>query len=101
MDYGKALRTCRAIRGWDQEAVAKRAGLSTSYVSLIETGKRFPSPAAVKKLAKGLLVPESLFALLGTDFSSLPLGEGRTYDQLARSLLALLSEVERSRGKRS
>src|ERR1700687_699564 len=94
MDFGKALRTCRAIKGWDQETVAERAELSKSYVSLIESGRRTPSVGAVKKLARGLGIPEDLLVLLATDLSSLPIREGKTYDQLARSLLLLLAEAD-------
>lgn len=93
MDYGRALRTCRAIRGWPQELVAEKASISTSYVSLIESGKRLPAPASVGKLAKALNVPEALFSLLASDLSKLPLASGKTFDQLARSLLSLLVEV--------
>ena len=92
MDYGRALRTCRAMRGWEQERVAKQAGLSKSYISLIESGRRTPSVFAIRKLARSLMVPEALLHLLASDLSSVPLAEGRTYDQLARSLLALLAE---------
>ena len=97
MDFGRAIRTCRAIRGWQQEDVAKRAGLSAAYVSLIEAGRRTPSSAALRKLAKALLVPESLVVLLASDLSALPISEGKTYDRLARSLLQLLSEATRDK----
>ena len=93
MDYGRALRTCRAIRGWQQEDVAEHAGLSASYVSLIEAGKREPSPTAVSKLARGLGVPEPLLTLLASDLSALPKGDARTLDHLGRSLLGLLVEA--------
>lgn len=93
MDYGRALRTCRAIRGWSQELVAEKAHLSTSYVSLIESGKRVPAPVSVGKLASALNVPESLFSLLASDLSTLPLASGKTFDQLGQSLLSLLVEV--------
>ncbi len=99
MDYSRALRTCRAIRGWQQEEVAERAGLSASYVSLIEAGKREPSPTAVRKLARGLNVPEPLLTLLASDLSGLPRTEAKTFDQLGRSLLFLLADVAATQEK--
>lgn len=93
MDYGRAVRTCRAIRGWQQEDVARRSGLSASYVSLVEAGKRAPSSAAVGKLAKGLDVPEALLVLLATDVSRLPNADSTLFDDLGRSLLGLLVEA--------
>jgi len=93
MDYGRAIRTCRALRGWQQERVAERAGLSKSYVSLIEAGLREPSHSALKRLSSALMVPESLLVLLASDLRGLPLADSRTYDQVARSLLSLLVEA--------
>jgi len=93
MDYGRALRTCRAIRGWQQEDVAEHAGLSASYVSLIEAGKREPSPTAVSKLARGLRVPEALLTLLASDHSTVSKRDAQTFDLLGRSLLGLLVEA--------
>lgn len=100
MDYGKALRTCRAIRGWDQERVAELSSLSKSYVSLIESGQRTPSARAVKKLSTGLRIPEGLFVLLATDLSSLQGAQGKSFDQLARSLLQLLVAVDAEKSLR-
>ena len=92
MDYSRALRTCRAMRGWKQEDVAEKAGLSTPYISLIEAGRRTPSPTAVSKLARGLGVPEALLTLLAMDFASLPARDVRAYEKLGESLLELLVE---------
>ena len=93
MNYGKALRVCRALRGLRQDEVAKQAKLSTSYVSLIEAGRRVPSATAVAKLARGLRVPAPLLTLLAMDPNSLPEKEGKAFEQLGRTMLALLVEV--------
>jgi transcriptional regulator with XRE-family HTH domain len=54
MDYGKAVRVARAISGIQQKELADRAGLNSSYVSLIEMGKRKPSLKAVRALSSAL-----------------------------------------------
>lgn len=71
MDYGKAVRLARTARGLSQKGLAARSGLNTSYVSLIETGKRVPGPRAIGKLSKALGVPGYLLALLGADAKDL------------------------------
>jgi transcriptional regulator with XRE-family HTH domain len=93
MDYSRALRVCRALRGWRQDEVAEYAKLSTSYVSLIEAGRRIPSLTAVAKLARALRIPEPLFTLLAMDVKSLPRSEAKAFDDLGRSLLSLLVEA--------
>jgi transcriptional regulator with XRE-family HTH domain len=100
MDFGKALRICRALRGLQQDEVAKRANLSTSYVSLIESGRRTPSIHAIRKLSAALRIPESLFSLLATDLSHLPMADAKTTEQLARSLLILFAEASSETDRR-
>jgi transcriptional regulator with XRE-family HTH domain len=50
------IRELRDERGWNQTALAYRAGMSVSQISLIESGKRNPSAASLKNLADALEV---------------------------------------------
>lgn len=50
MHIGKTLRKARSARGWTQQSLARRLGISTSYLGLIEQGKRVPSDALVQKM---------------------------------------------------
>lgn len=51
--------------GFSQEELAHRAGLSTSYVSLLESRKRQPTLTVLCRLAKelGLSLPEASQAI--------------------------------------
>jgi transcriptional regulator with XRE-family HTH domain len=52
------LKQRRATRGWTQVEVAKRAGVTKFYISLLESGtRRNPSLPVRKRLAKALGVP--------------------------------------------
>lgn len=59
---GEALRTWRRQRGYSLQEVARRAGLSASYLSEIENGKKQPSVKTLEALATALNV--SLDSLL-------------------------------------
>ena len=60
---GSRLRDLRAVRGWTQEELARRAGLSKSYLSRIEDGDRQPSLASLLSLSQAFDVPlAALFA---------------------------------------
>jgi transcriptional regulator with XRE-family HTH domain len=59
--FGSVIRRRRAEVGLGQEALADRAGLHRTHVSLLERGKRMPSLEVVRKLA----------AALGTTMASL------------------------------
>lgn len=52
--FGASLREIRLARGWTQEHLADAAGLTTTYVGLVERGVQVPSLTVVLKLARGL-----------------------------------------------
>lgn len=71
MDYGRAVRIARAARGMSQKQLADVAGLTASYLSLIESGKRKPSSKMWEQIARHLHVPLYLMSLLAADSTDL------------------------------
>src|SRR5687768_14904467 len=65
--FGKLIRRRRGLKGLGQEALADRAGLHRTHVSLLERGKRMPTLEVVRKLAAGL---ETTMADLITELES-------------------------------
>lgn len=62
MQLGKAIRYGRIKRDMTLKQLAEKAGVSTSYLSLLERGKRDPNMMTVALIAKALDVP--LFLLI-------------------------------------
>ncbi|MBX9795392.1 helix-turn-helix domain-containing protein [Sphingomonas sp.] len=54
MSFGATLARLRRRRGWSQEALALRAGLSQRHISFLETGRARPGQASLGKLAAAL-----------------------------------------------
>lgn len=54
MTFGAALARLRRDRGWSQEALALRAGLSQRHISFLETGRAQPGDRALRKLVAAL-----------------------------------------------
>ena len=52
--FGSLVRRRRHAAGLGQEALADKAGLHRTHVSLLERGKRMPSLQVIKKLADAL-----------------------------------------------
>jgi transcriptional regulator with XRE-family HTH domain len=90
VDYGKALRIARAASGIQQQELAQRAGLTPSYVSLVEMGKRNPSIGAINKLSRALEVPPHLLTLLATEPEDTDLVDAKELESLGESLVRLL-----------
>ncbi|MCA0133966.1 helix-turn-helix domain-containing protein [Pseudosulfitobacter pseudonitzschiae] len=59
------LKKLRKERGWTAEVLAAKAGTSKSYISEIETGKKFPSGRLLKRFAEELGV--SVYDLIDND----------------------------------
>ena len=53
------LIRCRKARGLTQEQLSERAGISLSFLSMMEIGQRHPNVDMVFKLARGLGITAS------------------------------------------
>jgi transcriptional regulator with XRE-family HTH domain len=91
MNLGRSIKLCRTNRGLSQEDLAKKVGLSPSYISLIEKGDRDPAVSTVEKLATALGVPMSLLTFLAADPADLRGVPEEVRDKLAGIAFKLLN----------
>lgn len=98
---GKLIRALRLQRGWSLTALAQRAGLSVSFLSDVETGRKIPTITSLERICAGFgmtpaeclrlaELPPHLARLLGAARSLEP----EQADQLA-AFLASLSAPKR------
>lgn len=92
MNLGKAIQTCRLKRGLSQEALAKRADCSISYLSMLENSKRDPTLSTVERIAAALNVPIEILFFLGAEKGELAGINRDLAGQLALTALELLDE---------
>ena len=52
--FSKKLREKRRKYGLTQEKLAEKAGISTHYLALLETGRNFPTSETLERLAAAL-----------------------------------------------
>ncbi len=64
MNLGKAIRLCRTQKDMSLEELSAKADISTSYLSLLERGKRDPNFSTLQNIAIGLNVPVSILVFL-------------------------------------
>ncbi|MBZ5645433.1 MAG: helix-turn-helix domain-containing protein [Acidobacteriia bacterium] len=72
MKLGTAIKLIRTSSGLKQKEIATRLGVTSNYISLVESGNREPSVSLLKKMASVFGVPVGLFFLWedGEDASS-------------------------------
>ncbi len=67
MNIGKAIKLCRTQRSLNQNELSSLAGISPSYLSMLERGKRDPNLSTVQQIADGLNIPVSILVFLAAD----------------------------------
>lgn len=72
------------------DELAERAGLSQSYLSMIESGKREPTLSSIEKVAKALGVPTPILLFLAAEKGEL---EGLDAETIRRLSAAVLDVV--------
>ena len=92
MNLGKSIHTCRVKRGLSQAELARRAGCSVSYLSMLENSKRDPTMSTVQSIASGLGVPVEILFFLGAERGELAGIDKELAGQLSLTALELLDE---------
>ncbi len=65
MDIFEGIKLARTEQGLTQRELALKAGISVSYLSLIERGKRNPNISTLIKIANALRTSFLMLAFLG------------------------------------
>lgn len=53
LSLGRRIAEARRAKGLTQAEVARRAGLTTRYISMVETGRRNPTFLVLNDIARG------------------------------------------------
>ena len=91
MNIGQAIQLARSKRKLSQAALAKRAGISVSYLSLLERGRRDPPLSTIQQIAAALVMPVEILFFLGAEEGELGQLNRDLAGQLAITALELLN----------
>jgi transcriptional regulator with XRE-family HTH domain len=97
MNVGHAIKFCRQQKKLSIPALAARAGLSASYISLLERNGRDPPLSTIEKISRSLEMPLSLLMFVGTSQGELDSIPAEITEKLAAATLRLLSAVSDER----
>ena len=67
VNIGKAVKLCRNQKGFTKTKLAELSGLSLSYFTLLEQGKRDPSISTVERISDALGIPAFILIFLATE----------------------------------
>ncbi|WP_198972459.1 helix-turn-helix domain-containing protein [Xylophilus sp. ASV27] len=91
MNIGQAIQLARSKRKLSQAALATRAGISVSYLSLLERGRRDPPLSTIQRIAAALVMPVEILFFLGAEEGELGQLNRDLAGQLAITALELLN----------
>ena len=92
MNIGHAIHMCRTRRQLSQQQLAKLAGCSVSYLSMLENSKRDPTLSTINKIAEALRVPVEIIFFLGSKQGELAGIDQDLAGRLAITAMNLLNE---------
>lgn len=90
MDIGHALKVCRSAKKFSLEELAGRSGLSQSYLSMIESGKREPTLTSVQKISAAMGIPVTIVLFLASDDEELRGLDAETKSRLSDAVLEVM-----------
>lgn len=101
MEYGKAIKVARSVAGLTQRELAAKVGITPSYLSLIEAGRRSPTLPTVERIARCIGLPVHLLFLLAAEPDQLKKASKQDIAAVANTLLHLLMDLQRQKPRRS
>lgn len=90
MNIGYAIKFCRQQRRFSLRELARLSGLSTSYLSLLERGKRKPTLETLEKVCRYLGIPVSVLVFVGSNPEELSGVSPEIHEKLSAATLKLL-----------
>ena len=90
MNIGRALNLCRSAKQVSLAELALLTGLSPSYISMIESGKRIPTLLSIEKLSTALSVPTPIILFIAAEKNELEGLDEETTNRLSSAVLAVL-----------
>jgi transcriptional regulator with XRE-family HTH domain len=99
MNIGKAIKLCRTQKNMKQAGLANLAGISVSYLSLLEQGKRDPNISTVQNIAKALNIPFSLLIFLAAEKDDIEGINPELAEKLSHTALQLMKAAQNESAK--
>lgn len=92
MDIGRAVKRMRKKRGISQEELAKKLNRTTTTLSLIENGRKFPTTNRIKEICDGLGVKPIYLLLWALEKDDMPKGKEALFEAMVEPLRDALVE---------
>jgi transcriptional regulator with XRE-family HTH domain len=90
VDIGARLRYIRTIKGLSQRALAKKAGITNSTISLIESNGMNPSVGALKRILDGIPIGLAEFFAIEPEDTNKPFYQASELTEIGKGPISYL-----------
>lgn len=93
MNIGNAIKDLRQQKGLKQTDFAVKCGLSQSYLSSIEKGRKEPTLSILKQIANALSIPMPVLVFFSLDQEDISESKRDAFQMLEPSIKGLINNV--------
>ena len=93
MNIGNAIKDLRQQKGLKQTDFAVKCGLSQSYLSSIEKGRKEPTLSILKQIADALSIPMPVLVFFSLDQEDISESKRDAFQMLEPSIKGLINNV--------
>lgn len=90
MKIGNAIKLSRSSKGMTLSSLSEKTGLSSSYLSMVESEKRKPTLESLEKISSSLNIPLPLLVFLAAEKDELKGLDNASISRLSGTVLDLL-----------
>ena len=92
MNLAKTIRDFRERKKMSQADLAIAAGLSTPYISQVETGKKSPTLSSLEKISMALEIPFPILSFMSMDNSDVAEEKQEAFKLVRPAVQAMIEE---------
>lgn len=93
MNIGKALKETRIKADLRQKIVAEKTGITASYISQVESGKKNPSIEIIEKLCKLYKIPVAIIMWKAIDVKDVIPSKRETFSTLSPTINDMINRI--------
>ena len=94
MSIAKKIRELREQKGMSQAALGEAAGLTMTYINLVENEKKSPTLKSLEKISRALEIPFPVLAFLALDpEKDMSPHKRKIYKEIGTDILEVIEEV--------
>ncbi len=95
INFGRVIKAHRMRRGLTQEALARKADITVTYLSKVENARKEPSLPLLRKLCRLLRLPEEILFWEAVEVSSYLRADEQRAIRIAKHIIRRYAEAQR------